>query len=577
MAFSKFTQVDFNDGASPPINADTLDELERVVKETDTELGRTNDIDFSELTQYFYERNSQVALFFNDYTAWTEAYPSQTTLSDEDSNNLMGNSCLKILNDLATAGWMSITAAPSKDLTQFNDGSASTTDDLIAIHYYCSDSAAFSDLEFKFGDDFSNCYFYDYGGSVQTGWHVIWVPKSSFVTTGSPTGWNSITYVRIAPYVDAGYSGEYMYFQRVFLVRQDPAYSGYCNFFQKYYGSSTGWLNVFSIPSDFCALYHDEYNLLNKLGYMHLDGEYILDQLTIYTDVIEFISKFEFYCKYAGESPSIVWMVDSNNYIEVYISSDTFYMYAYESAAGTTTSKALDVGLEKNERFYIYFEKEIDTCRAILKKDGESIKILEYETSIASDSEGYVYLGQHTANSYCLLTDFKIGNKKINYLRDENLPRYIRKEIQQTFSNNTLANVSRMYAYLAPFQYYKIELHLVCSCADASPDVKIAWSVTDLQVIYSRVGMGPETGSTSALDTNVRISCYNYTSSIPYGLDGSSSETYINETLIVYSGADAGKIQLQGAQNNTDGSHPTTIYGRSYMIITPVNAQATIS
>jgi hypothetical protein len=340
-------------------------------------------------------------------------------------------------------------------------------------------------------------------------------------------------------------------------------------------GSVTGWVNVFEIY-DIILLYRDYQDMIEKIGMMQLSADAYRSnmELHIYCSVIEFISKWEFYCKYAGESASITWYVDSNNHAVLYISSDTFYLDVTEGGVLTQTSKALDNSLIKNERFYMYFEKDIDTFRAILLKEGEQITILEYETTISSDTDGCVFLGQNSVNSYSFLTDFQIGHKPIARLNRELLPRFIRMQKDQDFTNNVITNVLGLVANLMPNSYYKVELYVIASCPSATPDVKIAWSLTNAVGYTNRCCIGPPTNTTNVDDTNIRCSEYNITTEIAYGCESGSSETLIKETAIILSEYKAGQIQIKAAQDNTDAANPTTIEAKSFMVITPVDAAA---
>lgn len=572
--FGKFSEITFIDGTSPPINADNLNELERVIALTDQELSRSKSICFNELKDYFFERNTKEFLHFQNYTDWTNSYPSNGSLSDEEDDQLIGNHALKLEVIHADASWLSIEQTISSvDLTIFQDGSSSTDDDIIEFYFYVSDHTKFTNLEFRLGDDFSNSYLFQATGNFSTGWNSLFPTKSDFTTIGTPAGWDDITYVRVAPRIDSGNVGEYLYFQNISLARQDSVYSGYLNCFQKYVGSVTGWTNIFTNQADTCLLYRDHQDFIEKIGMMKIDGEADNWETEIYPEVLEFISKFEFYCKYAGESASITWRVDSNNYAEVYISSNTFYLDVNEASSLTQTSKALDNNLIKNERFYIYFEKENDTFRAILKKDGEQITILEYETSISSDSDGNVYIGQHTANSYSFLTDFIIGHKPINYLSRELLPRLVLMQANQSFSDNTTANISGLVCNLSPNSYYQVDIFLVVTQTSTGANVKISWELTDCVNQTQRVVLGPPTTSTNALDSNVVLTEYAPSTSVQYVVNV-NTETYIKESMVILSAYNGGKVQIKAAQVVTNGSHPTVISSRSWMKITPLDASA---
>lgn len=572
MEFGKFTELTFANGGAPAINDTNLNEIERVVKDTDVELSRSASVKLHKYKEYMFLRNTNVLVYFTYYGDWTNNYPLQVDLSDEQSENLMGNDALKMENILNTAGWMSIAQilSTTKNFAVFFDGSTSTTDDIVLFMFYVSDAAAFSSLEFRFGDDFSNSYYISLAGTFSTGWNCIFPQKSDFTTMGSPTGWDSIDYVRIAPYVDAGYLGEYIYFQYIGLARQDPDYSGYPSTFQEYMGSSSGWENVFSIVSDVISVYRDYCDQIEKIGIMKMNNDISPNQLHFYCDVINFISKWEFYCKYAGESASVSWYVDSSNFFEVYITSDTFYLEVTEAGVASNVNVALTNSLEKNQSFYFFVEKDFQTIRAILVRDGEKMNILEYETSISASTDGCVCVGRPTANSWSILTDFEIGNRPIAYLEKELLPRFIKQFQNQQFSSNTMQDVTSMIAYFRPNQIYKVEAFINVFCSDTGPDVKIAWDSENLTFVTGRYCIGPSTSTSDTGSTTVKDSYFISTTAVTYGLDGTTNESYIHETFFVLAQIEGATLQLQAAQNNTDAAHPTHIQNSS-LLITPVN------
>jgi hypothetical protein len=569
--FGKFSEITFINGSSPPINADNLNEIERVIALADVELSRSQTVKFSDLIKYFYMRNIKYFYRFTDETVWTNSYSSYVDLIDERDDQLIGNNCLKMEIINASASWLSIyqTLSTPINLSVFNDESASSTDDLIVIVFYVSDINAFSTLQIRLGDDFSNCYLLDFTYSANTGWNTIYVQKTDFTTEGAPTGWNSIDYFRLAPYSVAGNVGEYILFNLITIIRQDAVFSGFCNAFQKYMGSVTGWINIFSILSDTCLLYYDYQDMIEQVGIMKIPSTDVEDELLLSESLIQFMSKFEFICKYAGETASITWEVDSNNYAEVYISSDTFYLSVVEGGgAPTVTSKALSTSLIKNEKVWIYFEKQNDTFRAILKKYGEVLITLEYETSISSSSDGNIYIGQSSTNSYSLLTDFTISNRPIGKLARELRPRFIRMQASQNLVNNSMTNLLGLVVNLEPLSYYKIDLYLIVSCTSATPNVEVSLELTDCYAYVQRVAQGPAYDMNDANNTKIRSSYYLAGTNIEYGVEGAGDETFIKETLIVLAEEKEGKVQIKASQANTDGSNPILVYGSSFMIIT---------
>jgi hypothetical protein len=144
---------------------------------------------------------------FDNYNEWTAVgsdiadliegpFPNQSVyMTDEDDSE----------------SYVGMYKNPSSiDLTQFDDASASTTDDLIVFTVYIFDKSYFTNLSVKLGDDNSNCFYTEVDPSVDlvNGWNQIAVAKSAFSTAGSPSGWDDITYVRIELYAldDSAYN-----------------------------------------------------------------------------------------------------------------------------------------------------------------------------------------------------------------------------------------------------------------------------------------------------------------------------------------------------------------------------------
>ena len=569
--FGIFSEITFVDGTSPPINADSLNDIEKVVAMTDSELARSANLKFREIINYCFYRNQKTWLDFDDYTDWTNAYPSNGDLSDETSNNIIGFECLKVECIDAAASWLSFyqTLGSPVDLSTFEDGSASSTDDCIMLCFYVSSNSAFSIIQFRFGDDYSNCYYYA-TSALDNGWNVLYPQKSAFTTMGTPTGWNSISYIRMAPYVEAGNVGEYMYFQKYQLYRQDSVYSGYSNVFQKYQGSVTGYENIFTIFNDVSSLYFDSFGDIRKIGYMHLNSNNDPIQMRIYNNIICFRARFEFYCKKTHYSTAVTWYVNSSNYIYMYIYSSTLYLEGQESGTPFSQNVSLDNNLIKNERIYYYLEKEFQTIRAIVLKDGEQPKVLERETSIPADSVGDVYLGQEDSNCFSLLTDFEIGNKAIENLSNEYLGRCVKLYEEQSFVNNTIGNVAGMKLYLAPNTVYKIDVYLSAQNAGTTGDIKIAWTLSGCSSPTLRMSFGPSLTTTDVNDSLYKSSNFVMTTQIGYGCDGSSNESIIHESFILVVTENGGSLQLMAAQYTTDAGNPTTLETTSFIAATPI-------
>jgi hypothetical protein len=566
-AFGKFVEIAFANGVAPAINETNLNEMERVLALTDEELRRRQTLKLSDYIQYFWQRNCKQIESFQDDTEWTAA--ASTTCDEDTTNNIIGRKAVKMIESDNTGSWIGIYKnIASLDLTKFNDGSASAIDDCILIVFYITDITKFTYFQFKLGDDNSNNYsIASNPAGFNNGWNCLAPQKSDFTTNGAPSGWDDITYIRIEAISANNAQNEYFSLQLLSLYRQDPDYAGYFNPFQKYDGSS--WENLFDITFDYWGLYWDNHNY--KLGFMHLNPyaqTYSYVNLHIYCSILAFIAKMEFYCKKDGEGASITWVNDDDNYISIFIDSDTFYMDINEAGVLTTISNALTNALKKHDRYEVYFEKNIQEIRAILKRNGEAISILEYETSISATAEGCIYLGHDGDSGFSMITDFVIANTQGHSIEKDNFI-VTKGDYEDRISDNSLSNDNDLYCYLEANSMYIINLHLAVVAASSTPRIKIAWSHNGTGTIYRNV-IGPAYATSDVGDTNVKMSNYNDTSSIPYGVDGSANESYIQENLFCITGDEGLKLNLQWAQNVSDTDY-TRVLGRSFMEIKKVN------
>jgi hypothetical protein len=409
MEFGKFTQLTFVDGSTPAINATNLNEMQRIIKLTDNELKRSQSFKLREYIKYMYYRNMSDIYYPNlDSSGWNIVNNTETGLSDETTNNLFSFSALKWTKKTNTAGTETINRTVSNiDLTKYGNNTISSTNDIIVFSFYVSNASKVTAIGFYLGTNSSN--YFAKAKYPTTGWNFMYCKKSEFSTNGSPN-WATITWESIAVQFAANAINEYVYYQSAQLVRGDAVLTSTPVFYQKYMGSVTGWRRIFDITDTWV------YSLLtdmktSKLGIMRLNSSDTELQLHLVCDIIQFTSKFEFVCKYAGETPSVTWFVDVNNYIEVYVTNNVFTMFIMETGVSTTISKTLVYPLIKDEKIYIHFEKDdSNMMRAMLYKIGEHVSPLEYGTSINNTADGCLGLGQSGSNSFGLLTDFAVSN-----------------------------------------------------------------------------------------------------------------------------------------------------------------------
>src|SRR4030065_524416 len=340
--FGNWTPISFINTTPPAIDQDALNDIEDWIDIADEENRKSQTVNFEKIMTYFWQRNINEIENFSAASEWTA--------------------------------------------------------DLIMVLFYVTDITKYTLFQIKLGT--SNAHNYNYAwnpAGFSNGWNVRWIRKSVMTTTGAPA-WNNITYLRVDSYSTINAQNQYFTLQYLQMIRADPDFATYTNAFQEYFGAATGWISKFSVYYDLFSIIYDE--KINKLGTMKLVPADLYAGLHIYCSVLSFQGKFEIYSKLAGYTNSIVWMVDATNYIECYVNANTFYLNAVEGGAATPTSIALTNSLLLNERVLIGFEKDGDVVRAILSKNGETIKILEYETSIAD--EGCLYLGTQGTSAWGL-------------------------------------------------------------------------------------------------------------------------------------------------------------------------------
>lgn len=574
MGFGDYTQKTFLNGSYVvPINDTNLNDISGKLEDVDNELSRSKSVNLKDYKNYFFNRNCKQIESFQDSTDWSITDAS-TTLSDDVASNLVGEAAVKILENDNIASFIGIDQTISSiNLATFNDGSVSSTEDCIFLLVYITDYTKFTGLGLRLGDDVSNNFAIVYNPSTaltRNGWHVFFPQKKDFTTNGSPAGWDDITYIYLYGYTVTSAQNEYMSFQLLMLYREDAENDGYYNPFQKYAGSITGFENKFDIIYDGWAFYYDptikDIGMMYLLPYIHSLNEKSLD---VYHNINNFIVKLEGYCKHADEGLSITWYYDVDNYIECYIDSGALVLNVRE--AGTSNYQySTSFTLSVNERFQLFFEKDGATLRSIIKKDGQKIDILEYETTIDTDTEACLYFGHFSTNGQTFITDFLISHTENSYLDSWDIPKIVVKKSDESIDTNAVTqNDNELFCKLPPNSIFEIELNIIAVSASSVPDIRIDYTYTNLDFTTLRHVRGPATAITTTSDVPLRSSYFGMTTDISYGCVGTSNESIITEKFIVSTGINGGTIQLKWSQNVSDAT-PTIVEAGSYMKITKV-------
>lgn len=551
--FGKFSELTFVNGSAPAINATNLNEMQRVIKLSDTELARSDNKTAKFYKEYYYNANCKQVENFQDTTGWVA--DASTSVAADTTNFLMGTMGVKYTETDNTGGWIGMAkTVTALDLTYFNDGSSSDTSDHILFWFYISDKTKFSYVQFKLGTDASNNYSWlYYASSFKTGWNCVYSKKENANITGSPD-WANIVYIRCDAITLNSAINEYITLQLCMLYRADPYTNIYYTPFQKLLNGNYDY-SEFSIVKDTIGLYYDP--AIKDIGIMGLDTDGTSGNesaLHMHCGIINFIAKFELYCKDAGNGPSFTWKYDSNNYIEIYIASDTLYIYFYESGAGRGIGLSFDNALVYNERYQMIFEKEGTTVRATVLKDGEAVKYLEDDTTIDGAIEGCLYMGWKDAGYNGFMTNYEIGHKQISIDSWDTDKLVIKNDNTNIENDDSLNDDPELFVYLPPNGIFEVEVALRVDGVNTGQDIKVNWDLTNTKELTYKSCIGPgETITSVSLAENMNVQWVTVETQSIYGV-ATSGLTFIKETAIVYTENNGGKIQIQHAQNTSSAN-----------------------
>jgi hypothetical protein len=585
MSFGKHTQLTYVDGStSVPISANNLNENERVLSLADSELAYSGDVNTDYLMDYFFNNNYKLVDDFQDSGDWTGV--GTVNITDETANLFMGYQAVGIQETDNTGGTIGIyQSGLSLDLSEFNNGSSSDDDDFITFGFYVSNRAYFSDLTFKLGTNDTDNYSVSYtpnawsGVYAYDGWHVFSLRKGDFDENGTVPGWDNITYVRVEATTTANAQNENVTVQHIGLVRVDPTNATRYNAFQKYNGSISEWENVFAGFSWDLDIVWDK--KLKTLGILSIGQSNISTNqqaLKVKEDVICFNMKIEHYAKWSGSGPSMVWYYNSDNYIECYIDGSDLHMRTVEAGSDFDTYIVLDNSLDYDEKYSMELIKDFDSIKAVVYKDGESVKEMEKETVIDSSYVGDLYLGWYSTYGFGLNSKLTISGNRNNTHFDWNSghPKIVIKNNDETLEGvTTFQDDDELFAYLPPNGIFEVDLYLAVDGDEESEDIGVDWTLTgDISGAGNRFMLGPGELTTTIYNTEMFAQAGSVGhDNAKYGVNDSNWSN-VQEHFIIQTGADGGKIQMQWKQLNYPGSPPspgthiTTVKAGSYMKIT---------
>ena len=568
--FGDFVEITFENGNTPAINETNLNAIEDVCAKADEELRRSASVDWKTYLEYYFDRSVLEIEAFEDDSDWTSGTGSPT-LSNDPTYAKTGSDTLKLLEPDASSGDLKAYKSVSLDLTKFNNGiDTAGADAVLGFLVYASDKAKVNSYTFRFGDDASNNYYYTQAeAGTGAGYNYMFTPKSDFSTQGSPTGWDSISWIQVEWNSTASATNEYVCFDIAQLMREHSSYWWLPDVFVIDDGNGNWDISQIDSMAARYWMYFDK--RIGKIALLLYPDAYAFG-LHLYCTIKSFVSKFEFYVAEEDYLPRVLWYYNGSNYIGVYIENGTFYITANEAGTPTDTYVALSDTLYKETKVKLYFEKNDDKVRAIYTFENQQPLILEYETSITS--EGCLYIGSKTDGSdYGIITDFQVSHNSALKSHDDDwrFPRLIKKRATEYLnSSTTMQNDDDLFCYLPPNGIYKIELYLAI-LGENDAGIKLDWELTGTATEKAtRKCFGPAADEADRDNLSVRLNQSYVATDVEYGIT-SDGVCHLREDLLIETRYGGGKIQLRWAQANSDVDD-TIVSVSSYMIVTKVSA-----
>ena len=305
--FADYTEITYIDGDTPAINATNLNKNEEALNNIMSELNYSKGFSFEYVKEYGYNRGMLDVEDFEDVSVWSSA--GAATLSQEYAV-VYGASGIKCSESDNTGSRQGIyRSISSKDLTVFNNGDDAPANVYVCLLFYVSNDTLVNYLVVDIGTDSSNYYrFSSSNSSFSTGWTYRDMREDNFSVIGSPS-WDNIGFLRFQFDTADNAQGEYVIFNKLFLVRRDGGYFSGNPF---YYDDGSGnFTEEPYIISDYGSIVSFD-NKLNRLGNT-IYGNYIYPNMNeIFCTVNSFYFKGEAYSKISNYGMCIQWYIDSN-------------------------------------------------------------------------------------------------------------------------------------------------------------------------------------------------------------------------------------------------------------------------
>jgi hypothetical protein len=573
-SFGDFTKLTYvNDSATPAINAANLNAMQDKINTLDDDSAYSLSKSKRYMIDYWMNRSYKAISLCDDVSNWTAGNAS-TTISQDTTNSRVGYGGIKVLENDSSAGYVyahkTVTAL---NLTTFQNGvdAASTSDGILWVVYVSDKTKIDTALTLKLGTDNSNNYYYTFTPvSIVDGWNAWFTLKSNFSTAGS-VNWNNITYLHMEWYSYASATNAYVTLDFLGMYRANGGVPGVTMVENagSWATETNFWTNYLPI------LYYD--HAVGKSGFA-LAAANAESPFKVQANILNFACQTEWYVTQSGELPLSKWYYDSDNYIDVYVTSGTAYLYLYQAGSATTVSQALPTTLSKRTRVIVRFEKNGTQVRAIFSFSNQSTIALESVTTLTNPGSIYLVGAKNTSNAG-LLTDFIIsGNPNIPMVSDGQST-VIVKQVTETVTSSTSLQDDDEFNFSLPANgLYEIEAVLYVAVGSTTSDVKTlwvlgggsSWKIGNASSIRAGIGMGTDATSSTNAETvhTAALGMGSYpTTAFAYGTHTSTWSTCIIEKHIVNVTGSAGTCKLQWAQN-TSNANGTSLNAGSYVKIT---------
>lgn len=417
MALGDYTPITFLNGTTK-LNATNMGKIDNKLKELDADnilktKKHTSDL---QLMRQFNQKEVYSAAntpFAKVATGWTTA---SCTVSADTTYHVVHDQSLKLAESDNSASYVyaekSITAL---DFTKFNDGRASSTDDLIVIWFWISNISAIDTsnslaIYVEMGTDGSNKYQKGWNTGLASGINVVYAKKSAFSSSGSPN-WNNIAWFKLGWRSLANKSGESVSFNACILCRVDPVDTNYFSFVQNQAYSTSVWANIFEKVSSNWILTYDRGAADNIIIFpaptvnsnisLKIDDNYKNFHFTT----------TQFMKNTGGDSLVLCWYVDANNYVRCYLDNSVLYLERVLNGASTVDSIAVSTLSTVNDLIYLDLIKQGSRLIAKYHFSGSlvSYRSCYLENTFDSTYEGDIYLGDVNSRNAIVYMDISAG------------------------------------------------------------------------------------------------------------------------------------------------------------------------